>query len=35
MKTDLLEKKNKYNQLPMEIAQIKNNTHCVDLLKIL
>ncbi len=33
IRTKLLKKKNKDNQIPMDIAQTKNNTHCIDLLK--
>jgi len=32
IKIKLLKTKNKDNKIPIEIAQIKNNTHCVDLL---
>jgi hypothetical protein len=33
IRTKLLKKKNKDNQIPMDIAQMKNHTHCIDLLK--
>jgi len=33
IRTNLLKKKNKANQIPIEIAQAKNNIHCVDLFK--
>lgn len=33
IKTNLLNKKNKDNKIPMEIAQMNNNNQCIDLLK--
>jgi hypothetical protein len=33
IRSKLLKKKNKDNQIPKDIAQMKNNNHCIDLLK--
>ena len=33
IRTNLLEKKNKDHLTPMDVAQVKNNFHCADLLK--